>query len=115
MAFSEKLAGRVRDALEGVQGVTEKKMFGGIGFMVDGKMVVGVQGDDLMVRVGPDMHDDALKEKGARPMDFTGRPMVGFLYIGPDGTKPAASLRKWVDRGVAYAASLPAKKPKAKR
>ena len=78
-------------------------------------MAVGVTNEDLMVRLGPEDGDQALSEPGARPMDFTGKPMRGFLFVGPAGLKTERSLQRCVDRGVAYASSLPPKKPKAKK
>jgi TfoX/Sxy family transcriptional regulator of competence genes len=115
MAYDEELAERVRAALAGVKGVTEIRMFGGLCYTVDGNMAVGVNGDDLMVRMAPDDGDAALAEPGARPMDFTNRPMRGFLFVGPEGTGTDRSLRTWVGRGVAFASSLPPKQPKAKK
>lgn len=115
MAYDEELAERVRSALASVKGVTEIRMFGGLCYTVRGNMAVGVNGDDLMVRMSPDDGDAALSEPGARPMDFTHRPMRGFLFVGPQGTTTDRSLRGWVDRGVAFASSLPPKKPKAKK
>ncbi len=112
MAYDEELAERVRAALGPVAGVTEIKMFGGLCFTVGGNMAVGVMGDDLMVRLSPEDGVEALSEPGARPMDFTGRPMHGFLYVGPAGQETDRSLHDWVERGVDYAASLPPKKPK---
>ena len=85
MAYDEKLADRVREVLQRRRGVSEKKMFGGLAFLVNGHMACGVQGDDLMVRVGPDAYDAALKKAGTRPMDFTGRPLKGMVYVGPRG------------------------------
>ena len=115
MAYDEDFAERIRSALGAVKGVTEIKMFGGLCWTVGGNMAVGVNGDDLMVRLSPEDGDEALAEPGARPMDFTGRPMRGFLFVGPDGSKTDRSLQSWVDRGVAYASTLPPKKPKAKK
>lgn len=115
MAYSEALADRIRIALAQRQGVTERKMFGGIAFMVDGKMAVGVQKDDLMLRVSVEEFEQALSRPHVRPMDFTGRPMVGFLYVAPAGCDTHADLRMWVDMAVVYAQSLPAKKAPQKR
>ena len=115
MAYDEELAERVRAALGVVRGVTEIKMFGGLCYTIGGNMAVGVTGEDLMVRMDPDAADAALAEAGARPMDFTGKPMRGFLYVGPEGTRTTRSLQRWVDRGVALASSLPPKKPKSKK
>ncbi len=84
-------------------------MFGGIAFMLNGNMCCGVINDDLMVRVGPDGFEDALGRPHARPMDFTGRPMKGFVFVGSEGTDASATLIGWVQRGVAFAGSLPAK------
>lgn len=109
MAYDERLAERVREALKRRRGVSEKKMFGGLAFLVNGHMACGVQGDDLMVRVGPDAYDSALKKAGARPMDFTGRPLKGMIYVGPRGHRRAPSLQAWVERGLSYVRSLPPK------
>lgn len=109
MAYDEKLAERVREVLERRRGVSEKKMFGGLAFLVNGHMACGVQGDDLMVRVGPDAYDSALKKAGARPMDFTGRPLKGMVYVGPRGHRRKPSLETWVEQGLSYARSLPPK------
>jgi hypothetical protein len=115
LAYDEDLADRVRAALGPVTGVTEIKMFGGLCFTVGGNMTVGVTKDDLMVRLPADETEAALSAPGARPMDFTGTPMRGFVFVGPEGLSSDASLRGWVDRGVAYASSLPPKRPKPKR
>jgi TfoX/Sxy family transcriptional regulator of competence genes len=109
MAYDEALAQEARDILGSRAGLKEKKMFGGVAFMLNGHMCCGVVGRDLMVRVGPEQHDQALAEPHARPMDFTGRPMKGFIYVGPEGWRSAASLRKWINRGVSFAKSLPPK------
>ncbi len=109
MAYDEGLAQRIREAFGGQPGVVEKKMFGGIAFMVQGNMSVGVIGDVLMVRVGPEGHNGALTRPHTRPMDFTGRPMKGFIYVDEAGIEADGDLQAWVDRGVAYARSLPAK------
>jgi len=109
MAYDEKLAERVREVLKRRRGVSEKKMFGGLAFLVNGHMACGVQGDDLMVRVGAEDYDGALKRAGARPMDFTGRPLKGMIYVGPRGHERAPSLKAWVERGLSYARSLPPK------
>ena len=109
MAYDEKLAERVRETLKRRRGVSEKKMFGGLAFLVNGHMACGVQGEDLMVRVGPDDYDEALKKVGARPMDFTGRPLKGMIYVGPRGYRRAPSLKAGVERGCSYVRSLPPK------
>lgn len=112
MAFDEHLAARTRAALGEVGGLTEIKMFGGLCFMVGGHMAVGVTGNDLMVRLAPHDAEAALTRKGVRPMDFTGRPMKGFVFILPEGVKTDRMLGRWVDEGVTFASSLPPKTPK---
>ena len=103
MAYDEALAGRIRAALRGRDDVAERKMFGGIAFMVAGRMACGVIRDDLMVRVGADGHDEALSEPHTRPMDFTGRPMRGMVYVAPAGVANEGDLQRWVDRAVRVA------------
>jgi hypothetical protein len=109
MAYDKALAARVRKALAAQRRVTEREQFGGIGFLLKGNMAVGVIGADLLVRVGPDNHDAAMQDRHARPFAITGRPSRGWILVGPGGLKSAASLRKWVDRGIAFAGGLPAK------
>lgn len=109
MAFDEKLADRVRRLLKGKKGFSEKKMFGGLAFMVGGKMCCGVLNDDLMARIGPGGDEKALKEPYTRPMDFTGRPMRGYLYVGRHGTQTDRALKKWLDRSIGFASMLAAK------
>jgi TfoX/Sxy family transcriptional regulator of competence genes len=103
MAYDEQLAERIRTALRGRDDVEERKMFGGIAFMVAGRMACGVIHDDLMVKVGADGHDEALAEPHTRPMDFTGRPMRGMVYVDPAGTADDTDLARWVDRAVSVA------------
>ena len=109
MAYDEELAERIRRALAGRQGVSEKKMFGGIAFMLRGNMCCGIVGDELMVRVGPGRFQEALAEPHARPMDFTGRPMRGMVYVTPEGCRTDKALKRWVEQGLNFAATLPAK------
>lgn len=113
MAYNEALAERIRELLGGREGVSEKKMFGGLTLMYGGNMFGGVVGDDLMVRVGAERYEDALAQPGARPMDFTGRAMKGMVYVEPAGYASDEALSRWVELGMAYAMSLPAKAPKA--
>lgn len=116
MAFDEELAMRTREALGGVFGVTEIKMFGGLCFTVRGNMAVGVTGDDLMVRLSSEDGAEALERPGVRPMDFTGRPMKGFVFVNAEGLRTEPMLRSWVDKGAEFASSLPPKVPtKSKR
>ncbi len=115
MAYDQRVADRIRHALGPRRDVTEKKMFGGIAFLVDGKMFVGLAGDDLMVRVGPDRYQAALAERHVRPMDFTGKPMVGYVFVSPEGIATARALRKWLDRALAFVATVEKKQPRRKR
>jgi TfoX/Sxy family transcriptional regulator of competence genes len=103
MAYDERLAQRVREELSGVKGVSERRMFGGLAFLVDGKMCVGVLNDELVVRVGRDRYERALSRTGARPMDFTGRAMTGMVYVSPNGVTRGAGLKAWVEQGLAGA------------
>ncbi|MSQ14698.1 MAG: TfoX family protein [Dehalococcoidia bacterium] len=109
MAYDEELAQRLREFLEEESGVTEKKMFGGLAFMVSGNMLCGIVGGDLMVRVGPQHYQEALELAHTRPMDFTGRPMKGIVYVDADGCKTDSALRSWINRGLGFAGSLPPK------
>ena len=106
MAYDQALAERVRTALGNERAVTEKAMFGGLAFLLGGHMVVGVAKDDLMVRVGAEAHDAALRRPHARPMDFTGRPMKGYVFVGADGCRSAKAIRPWVERGAEFVATL---------
>jgi TfoX/Sxy family transcriptional regulator of competence genes len=109
MAVDERLLERVRSAL-GRRRVSEKRMFGGVAFLLRGHMCVGVLGSTLVVRVDKEKSDSLLSPPHVRPMDFTGRPMRGFLYVDGPAIRTAAALKKWVDRAVAYASALPPKK-----
>ncbi len=109
MAYDEHLAARIRAALSGEPGITEKKMFGGIAFLRNGLMFVGVSDESLMARVGAADHAESLARKGTRPMDFTGRPMTGYVFVDPAGTRNAADLRSWLDRCAAFVSTLPSK------
>src|SRR3977135_934193 len=102
MAFDERLADRIRALLADRSDVIERRMFGGIAYMVAGSMCCGVVGNDLMVRVGAEHHDEAIGERHVRPMDFTGRPMRGMVYVEPAATRTSGALRSWLDRGIAY-------------
>jgi hypothetical protein len=109
MAFDAALADRVRVVLARRRGLAERKMFGGIAFLAGGHMFCGVNGEDLVVRVGADGWADALARRHVRPMDFTGKPLTGFVYVAPAGVRHAAALKAWVDRGLAFARTLPPK------
>lgn len=108
MAYDERLADRVRDALAGEDGVTERKMFGALAFMVGGHMACGIVADELMLRLGQEGADQALDRPHTRPMDFTGRPLTGMVFVSPEGLRGAA-LGRWVGQAVTFARSLPPK------
>ncbi len=109
MAYNDDLARRIREILVGNPGIVEKRMFGGVGFMLQGNMACGVNKDDLIVRVGADDYPQAISQPFTRPFDFTGRPMQGWVMVSPEGYVADSELKAWVDQGVAYALSLPAK------
>jgi len=109
VAYDEGLAQRIREALEEREDVTERRMFGGLAFLLGGNMCVGIVRDELMVRVGPDAWAGVLAEPHAREMDFTGRSMKGFVYVGSDGFESDDDLAAWIGRGVAFAGALPAR------
>lgn len=108
MAYNEELAERIRDLMP-VLGVVEKKMFGGLCFMLNGNMSCGIVGDKLMVRVGKENQKAALALPHAKPMDFTGRPMSSMVYVEPAGIESKEELEAWVRKGCDFALSLPAK------
>ena len=109
MAYDEGLSQRIRELLTDAPAVDEKKMFGGLAFMVNGNMAVGVTGSELMVRVGADNYESALAEPHVRPMDFTGKPLRGFVYVDAKGYETDAGLEKWVSRAVDFVLTLPSK------
>jgi hypothetical protein len=109
VAFDTKLADRIRAALGKRKGLTERKMFGGIGFMLGGNMACGVHGEQMIVRLAANETDDALARPHTRRFDLTGRPMNGWILVDPDGLATDADLGKWVAVGAKYAESLPPK------
>jgi len=109
LAYNEELALRIRQSIGMQTGVTERKMFGGLCFMVHGNMLGGVMGDEIIVRVGAERYEDALKQPHAREMDFTGRPMRGFVVVASEGIASDERLDEWVQRGAQFATSLPPK------
>jgi TfoX/Sxy family transcriptional regulator of competence genes len=110
MAYDEKLCTRMRKVLAGRAGVSEKKMFGGVAYLLEGSMFCGIVKDDLMVRVGPDRYEEALAKPHVRPMDFTGRPMKGYVYVAAAGCRTDASLTGWIKQGAEFVATLPPKR-----
>ena len=109
MAYDEQLADRVRELLADTPHLTERKMFGGLAFMVAGHMACGIVGSDLMLRLGEDGADAALDQPHVRPMDFTHRPMKTMVYVDRDGIDNHNTLKDWVDKALEYASGLPPK------
>jgi hypothetical protein len=109
MAYDEGLAQRIRELLGERPGLVEKRMFGGIGFILHGNMACGVHKDALIVRVGPQRYEEALGRPHTRQFDITGRPMKGWVMVGPDGTESDQDLQEWVQRGIDFAGTLPPK------
>jgi TfoX/Sxy family transcriptional regulator of competence genes len=114
MAYNTQLATRLRALLARRQGMEERKMFGGIVFMLNGNMCCGVDQDNLMVRVSPQEYDQAVQRPHARVFDLTGKPMKGFVLVSPAGYRTEAALKDWVAMGSACARALPAKTAKKK-
>lgn len=106
MVYSETLAKRIRESIKGKRNITEKKMFGGLAFLLKGKMFCGIIKDDLMIRTGSEEYENALSKPYARPMDFTGKPMKGFVYVSSDGCKTTKSLSDWISLGLDYVSKL---------
>jgi hypothetical protein len=110
MGYDEKTAERVRRILSQRPDVIEKNMVGGLSFMLNGSMCCGVTGTAFMVRVGPEARDAVLAQPHVRPMEFAGRPLAGFVCVDPGGYRTDAALAKWVQRGIDFVSTLPAKK-----
>ena len=106
MPYDETFAARLREIYSDEPDVVEKNMFGGIAFMVSGHMSCGVVGDTLMARVGPDQYEECLAHEHAREMDFTGRPLRGFLFVAPEGTSTKTQLKTWVRRSMKFVTTL---------
>jgi TfoX/Sxy family transcriptional regulator of competence genes len=115
MPFDEQLAERIRVLTRDRPDIGERKMFGGLAFLLRGHMCCGIVGSDLMVRVGPDELENALANAHVRPMDFTGRPSKGMVYVAPAGIRTASALRKWIGRGIRFAETLPARTASPRR
>jgi TfoX/Sxy family transcriptional regulator of competence genes len=120
MAYDDTLAERIRRAVKIHPDVIEKKMFGGLAFLHKGKMFCGIVKDELMVRVGPERYEEPLRETHVRPMDFTGRPMKGYVFVESAGCRTDQEVRCWVERGADFVETLdrgtrsPQKKPRAR-
>jgi hypothetical protein len=109
MAYDQTLVSRVHELISDIPGLREKKMFGGVGFIINGNMACGVYGDDLIVRVGSEGYAELITLAHTRPFDLTGKPMSGWLLVTPAGIVLDRDLEQWVARGVAFAQTLPAK------
>ena len=107
MTFDDRLAARIRSQLGKTKGLTEKKMFGGIGFLINGNIACAVRKDEMLVRVVPDETGDALTKKHTRL--FGTRPMKGWILVAPEGLRTEKAVAKWIEIGVSYAACLPPK------
>lgn len=116
MAYNEKLVNRIREALADVPRTDERNMFGGVCFMVNGKMCVGVAKDEMMCRINPDIEEEALERAGCRPMDFTGKPMKGYVFVSDEGMKTKKDFMHWINLSLEFNKLAKAsKKKKAKK
>ncbi len=109
MAFDENLAARIRDALARKKNIEEKKMFGGVCFLLHGNMLVGVWKNSLIVRLGADSYEDALLEPHVKKMDITGKPMKGWIMVEPEGVEDDEQLKDWIQKAVKFVGKLPGK------
>lgn len=109
MAFNTTLADRIRQQLGKRRGLSEKKMFGGLAFLLNGNMCCGVHNDEMIVRLDPAQTEQTLRERHTRIFDLSGKPMKGWILVQTGGLKTEAALAKWIEIGFAYASSLPAK------
>jgi TfoX/Sxy family transcriptional regulator of competence genes len=109
MAYSESLAGRIRGIAARHRGITEKKMFGGVGFLLNGNMLIGVWKTSLIVRLGPDIYHDALREPHVGEFDIAGKPMKGWVMVEPDGIEHDEQLSQWIERAIDFVKALPKK------
>ena len=115
MSYDERTADRMRAVLARRRDVVERKMFGGLTFMVNGAMCCGVTAEAIVVRVGPSAYESALAEPHARPMTFKGRSLAGMVYVDPPGYRTARQLARWVQRGVEFVTAKPARSHRASR
>jgi len=107
MALDEFLSQRIRDGLARKQGVEEKSMFGGVGFLLNGNMLVGVWKNSLIVRIGPEVYEDVLLEPHVTEFDITGRPMKGWVLVEPEGVEDDEQLKNWIQQAVKFVGNLP--------
>ena len=115
MGYDEKLAERIRRTMPPAGDIVERRAFGGVMFLLDGKMLCGIAKGDLMVRVGAEAYEAALARRHVRPMDFTGRPLTGFVFVSPAGTRTERAVAGWVRQAVEFVVALPARKPRPRR
>jgi TfoX/Sxy family transcriptional regulator of competence genes len=115
MAYNENLADRVREILVNQKKVEEKKMFGGVAYMVNSKMCVGIVKDDLLARIDPEIYESCLEKDGCREMDFSGKPMKGFVFISTEGTNRQKDLEYWVGLAIDFNKKAKAIKPTKKK
>lgn len=115
MAYSEKITNKIREALVYLPDVEERYMFGGVCFMVNGKMCVGVVKDEMMCRIDPKLEETVFEKNGCRPMDFTGRPMKGYIYISDEGMKTKKQFDYWIDLCLEYNTIAKASKKRVKK
>lgn len=112
MAYNEKLADRVREYLMEVSNVEEKKMMGGVAFMVNDKMCIGILKDDLLLRIAPEEYEQALERNGCRAMDFTGKPMTGFVFVGEEGFRTNKDFLYWIRLALSFNAKAKSSRKK---
>jgi TfoX/Sxy family transcriptional regulator of competence genes len=115
MAYDETIAARIREFLAEVDNVEEKNMFGGVCFMVNDKMCMGVVKDDMMCRIDPEKEPEALDQPGCRPMDFTGRPMKGYVYVSREGMRTKKNMQYWIDLCLAFNKKAKSSRKKRKK
>ena len=112
MPYNEKLADRIAEELSGLLKLEEKEMFGGMCYMVNGKMCLGIIGDEMMCRIDPDVYEAALEKKGCREMDFTGRPMKGYVFVSEEGMKSKKDFDYWINLSLDFNKKTKATKKK---
>lgn len=114
MAYDETLAARIRQCVSRRRNITEKQMFGGVGFLLSGKMLVGVWKESLIVRLGREEYDDAILEENVREFDVTGRPMKGWVLVEGEGLEEDERLSEWIERAIRFVKTLPKKERKTR-
>lgn len=115
MAYNEILANRIRESLQHIQDVVEKEMMGGLTFMVNGKMCVGIIQDEMMCRIAPELHESSIEKPGCRTMDFTKKPMKGYVMIDEQGMKKKSDFNYWISLSLSYNSIAKASPKKSKK